>query len=56
MIFGTGFAPFRGGPIQHIRDTGVDALKAKLDALAQKYGDRFRARPGWDDAVLKAAT
>ncbi len=54
VIFGTGFAPFRGGPIQHVRDTGVDVLKAKLDALAQRYGDRFKARPGWDDIALNA--
>src|SRR3546814_4758504 len=26
VIFGTGFAPFRGGPIQYIRETGVDAV------------------------------
>ncbi len=55
VIFGTGFAPFRGGPIQHVRDTGADALKAKLDALEQKYGARFKARPGWDSAVLRRA-
>ncbi|MET0226961.1 MAG: 3-hydroxyacyl-CoA dehydrogenase NAD-binding domain-containing protein [Dokdonella sp.] len=54
VIFGTGFAPFRGGPIQYVRDTGADGLKAKLDALAQKYGERFRARTGWDNALLKA--
>ncbi|GAA0709068.1 3-hydroxyacyl-CoA dehydrogenase NAD-binding domain-containing protein [Dokdonella soli] len=53
VIFGTGFAPFRGGPIQHVRDSGVDALKAKLDALAQKYGERFKARPGWASAALR---
>lgn len=47
VIFGTGFAPFRGGPIQHIRDTGADALKARLDALEQRYGARFKAREGW---------
>lgn len=54
VIFGTGFAPFRGGPIQYIRDTGVDVLRAKLDTLAQKHGERFRARPGWDSAALRA--
>ena len=54
VIFGTGFAPFRGGPIQHIRNTGVDLLKAKLEALAHSHGDRFKARPGWDNAALKA--
>ena len=30
VIFGTGFAPFRGGPIQHIRDTGAEVLLARL--------------------------
>jgi 3-hydroxyacyl-CoA dehydrogenase/enoyl-CoA hydratase/3-hydroxybutyryl-CoA epimerase len=54
VIFGTGFAPFRGGPIQHIRDTGAPALKARLETLAQKYGTRFTPRPGWDSAVLSA--
>ena len=55
VIFGTGFAPFRGGPIQYIRDTGVDALKAKLDALARRHGERFKPRPGWDSAELRDA-
>jgi 3-hydroxyacyl-CoA dehydrogenase/enoyl-CoA hydratase/3-hydroxybutyryl-CoA epimerase len=54
VIFGTGFAPFRGGPIQYIRDTGVDAIKAKLDALAARHGERFKARPGWDSPELRA--
>jgi 3-hydroxyacyl-CoA dehydrogenase/enoyl-CoA hydratase/3-hydroxybutyryl-CoA epimerase len=53
VIFGTGFAPFRGGPIQYVRDTGVDALVAKLRALQARYGDRFAPRPGWDSAVLR---
>ncbi|MEO5623728.1 MAG: 3-hydroxyacyl-CoA dehydrogenase NAD-binding domain-containing protein, partial [Dokdonella sp.] len=52
VIFGTGFAPFRGGPIQHIRDTGVDVLKAKLDALTHTHGARFNQRPGWDNPAL----
>jgi 3-hydroxyacyl-CoA dehydrogenase/enoyl-CoA hydratase/3-hydroxybutyryl-CoA epimerase len=53
VIFGTGFAPFRGGPIQYIRDTGADAVRAKLDALALRHGDRFKPRPGWDAAELR---
>ncbi len=48
IIFGTGFAPFRGGPIQYIRDTGASSLKARLDTLAAKHGDRFTPKPGWD--------
>ncbi len=52
VIFGTGFAPFRGGPIQYIRDTGADALRARLEVLQAKYGDRFAPRPGWDNPAL----
>lgn len=53
VIFGTGFAPFRGGPIQHIRATGADALVEKLKTLQARHGDRFAPRQGWDMAVLR---
>jgi 3-hydroxyacyl-CoA dehydrogenase/enoyl-CoA hydratase/3-hydroxybutyryl-CoA epimerase len=53
VIFGTGFAPFRGGPIQHIRATGVDVLLEKLKVLHGRYGDRFAPRPGWDNPLLR---
>ncbi len=53
VIFGTGFAPFRGGPIQYIRETGADGLLAKLQTLQARYGERFAARPGWDLLVLR---
>ncbi|MEP6938437.1 MAG: 3-hydroxyacyl-CoA dehydrogenase NAD-binding domain-containing protein [Rudaea sp.] len=53
VIFGTGFAPFRGGPIQHIRSEGPDKVKAQLEVLAEKYGQRFAPKAGWDDAALR---
>ncbi len=53
VIFGTGFAPFRGGPIQHIRAAGVDALLEALRTLQARHGDRFAPRPGWDSPVLR---
>jgi 3-hydroxyacyl-CoA dehydrogenase/enoyl-CoA hydratase/3-hydroxybutyryl-CoA epimerase len=53
VIFGTGFAPFRGGPVNYIRSVGVDALKARLDKQAQKHGDRFKADAGWNAPTLK---
>jgi 3-hydroxyacyl-CoA dehydrogenase/enoyl-CoA hydratase/3-hydroxybutyryl-CoA epimerase len=53
VIFGTGFAPFRGGPIQYIRETGADVLLARLQALQAKYGGRFAPRPGWDSPALR---
>ncbi len=48
VIFGTGFAPFRGGPIQHIKTVGAASLKARLETLASRHGPRFAPRPGWD--------
>lgn len=52
VIFGTGFAPFRGGPIQYVRSEGVDALKSRLQQLAARHGDRFKPKHGWDNPVL----
>jgi 3-hydroxyacyl-CoA dehydrogenase / enoyl-CoA hydratase / 3-hydroxybutyryl-CoA epimerase len=46
-IFGIGFAPFRGGPLHYVRTEGVDALRARLEALQARYGNRFAADPGW---------
>ncbi|PJJ96121.1 3-hydroxyacyl-CoA dehydrogenase [Lysobacteraceae bacterium NML03-0222] len=53
VIFGTGFAPFRGGPIQYIRETGIDVLLEKLKTLQQRHGERFAPRPGWDNPALR---
>jgi 3-hydroxyacyl-CoA dehydrogenase/enoyl-CoA hydratase/3-hydroxybutyryl-CoA epimerase len=47
-IFGTGFAPFRGGPIHYARRRGAAEIKARLDTLAQKYGELYRPDAGWD--------
>jgi 3-hydroxyacyl-CoA dehydrogenase/enoyl-CoA hydratase/3-hydroxybutyryl-CoA epimerase len=55
VIFGTGFAPFRGGPIQHIRAEGADKIKAQLSELAGKYGKRFEPKDGWNSATLRSA-
>ncbi|MDW2981518.1 MAG: 3-hydroxyacyl-CoA dehydrogenase NAD-binding domain-containing protein [Rhodanobacter sp.] len=52
VIFGTGFAPFRGGPIQYARSEGADKLKARLEQLAQRYGDRFKPKHGWELPAL----
>ena len=47
MIFGTGFAPFRGGPMHHIEAIGRDALLQQLQSLQKLRGDRFTADAGW---------
>jgi len=52
IILGIGFAPFRGGPIQYIRSLGVERLLDTLQTLKMRYGERFIARPGWDNPLL----
>ena len=54
VIFGTGFAPFRGGPIQYVREAGADALLQRLQLLQAHHGPRFAPRPGWDNPALKS--
>jgi 3-hydroxyacyl-CoA dehydrogenase/enoyl-CoA hydratase/3-hydroxybutyryl-CoA epimerase len=48
MIFGTGFAPFRGGPINYSRNEGIDVIVERLTTLTEKYGDRFKPDAGWN--------
>ncbi|HEY7964729.1 MAG TPA: 3-hydroxyacyl-CoA dehydrogenase NAD-binding domain-containing protein [Steroidobacteraceae bacterium] len=47
VIFGTGFAPFRGGPLTYARARGVPAVVARLHELAARHGERFRPDAGW---------
>ncbi len=47
VIFGTGFAPFRGGPLNYARHRGIDNTVASLNRLAERYGERFKPSPGW---------
>ena len=51
MIFGTGFAPHRGGPIQTIRQRGKDEWLAVLNDLKVKHGLRFEPDSGWATEV-----
>jgi 3-hydroxyacyl-CoA dehydrogenase/enoyl-CoA hydratase/3-hydroxybutyryl-CoA epimerase len=46
-VFATGFAPFRGGPLQYARDRGVTDVTHRLNELAERYGERFRPDAGW---------
>jgi 3-hydroxyacyl-CoA dehydrogenase/enoyl-CoA hydratase/3-hydroxybutyryl-CoA epimerase len=47
VIFGTGFAPFRGGPINYARERGIDGIVTRLSELAAVHGDRFKPHAGW---------
>ena len=47
VIFGAGFAPHRGGPINYLKHAGKETLLAEMKLLEQKYGARFAADAGW---------
>ena len=47
VIFGTGFAPFRGGPIKYIETIGVNNLLGTMKMLQEKHGKRFEPDSGW---------
>jgi len=48
MIYGTGFAPFRGGPLRYIECVGADTLFKRLQELEERFGPRFNPDEGWD--------
>jgi 3-hydroxyacyl-CoA dehydrogenase/enoyl-CoA hydratase/3-hydroxybutyryl-CoA epimerase len=43
MIFGAGFAPFRGGPMHYAKQFGFDKLNVLFAELETQYGTRFKA-------------
>ncbi|WP_035708341.1 3-hydroxyacyl-CoA dehydrogenase NAD-binding domain-containing protein [Niveispirillum irakense] len=47
MIFATGFAPFRGGPLHYARQRGIAEVEATLHRLAATHGARFTPDEGW---------
>jgi 3-hydroxyacyl-CoA dehydrogenase / enoyl-CoA hydratase / 3-hydroxybutyryl-CoA epimerase len=49
VVFGTGFAPFRGGPLRYLRSAGAAELHRELEALAARYGSRFAPDAGWGE-------
>ncbi len=46
MVFATGFAPFRGGPMHYAHQFGQDKLNELFHELESQYGERFRADNG----------
>ncbi len=47
VIFGTGFAPFLGGPLNYAKERGNTAVVMRLNELAKRYGERFEPHSGW---------
>ena len=56
MIFGTGFAPFTGGPFSHMDTVGIANVVATLDRLAQAHGERFAPPQLLRDMAAKGET
>jgi 3-hydroxyacyl-CoA dehydrogenase/enoyl-CoA hydratase/3-hydroxybutyryl-CoA epimerase len=54
VIFGTGFAPFRGGPLAYARSQGIDNIVKRLEELERKYGERFHPDPGWRTVLAQS--
>ncbi len=46
-IFATGFAPFRGGPLQYAKSRGIESITSRLTELERRHGGRFRPDAGW---------
>jgi len=42
MLFGTGFAPFRRGPMHYAKQFGKDQLNELFCQLVNQYGNRFK--------------
>jgi 3-hydroxyacyl-CoA dehydrogenase/enoyl-CoA hydratase/3-hydroxybutyryl-CoA epimerase len=47
MIFGTGFAPFTGGPMHYARKRGIEEIVRTLTELQSAHGPRFEPDEGW---------
>ena len=48
VIFGTGFAPFRGGPLEYINTVGKENLTKTIGKLSSQFGKRFEKDAGWE--------
>ena len=41
LVFGTGFAPFRGGPFRYLDQVGASSYVNMMNGFADKYGPQF---------------
>jgi 3-hydroxyacyl-CoA dehydrogenase/enoyl-CoA hydratase/3-hydroxybutyryl-CoA epimerase len=47
MILGTGFAPFRGGPIHYAKSQGVDVLYQQFVKQQEARGEKIESMQAW---------
>ena len=53
-IYGLGFPPFLGGPLQYVKQIGPAVIVERLKRLEQKYGARFKPAPRLLEGALPA--
>lgn len=51
MIFGTGFAPFRGGPIHYAKSQGIHELYQQFIKQHEARGDKTQRIQEWEESV-----
>jgi 3-hydroxyacyl-CoA dehydrogenase/enoyl-CoA hydratase/3-hydroxybutyryl-CoA epimerase len=51
MIFGTGFAPFRGGPIHYAKTQGIHELFQQYLKQRQERGEKTETLKNWEESV-----
>jgi 3-hydroxyacyl-CoA dehydrogenase/enoyl-CoA hydratase/3-hydroxybutyryl-CoA epimerase len=54
VVFGAGFAPFTGGPINYARQRGVEEVVRRLEELGDRFGPRLMPHPGWRELSPQA--
>lgn len=48
LVFGTGFAPFRGGPMQYVQQQSKQTLIQQLEHLSTIIDPQFKPDSGWE--------
>lgn len=51
MIFGTGFAPFRGGPIHYAKSKGIHDLHQQFIKICQERGQEVETKTTWEEVT-----
>ncbi|OUU79049.1 MAG: hypothetical protein CBC38_05795 [Gammaproteobacteria bacterium TMED78] len=51
VIFGTGFAPFTGGPLNYAKSIGFESIINKLNSLEKSFGSNFHPSEGWGKLI-----
>ncbi len=51
LIFGAGFAPFRGGPIHYLKSVDAAALYTKISAIRKASATQSAPDPGWQSLI-----